>query len=311
MKRSFINLILFGGFLWSGSWLAAQDSRIYHLEPTVPPCAPTNLLLAANTPAAASRKWEELDDLGPEIQLARRPQPPRPTVFELSADTQYSFDSNILLMPRGQLSDGELSETLALAASPRLLPGWTTTAYLNQQFVRYNKNEIFDFDGQTAGLSLSHAVGHWCNWYGGFSASRLCAPGDGAEFFKEFDTVFGAWRSHALGRAVTVYYGYQFDWMPTHPMALTRIYNAGYGGINWQATSQLLVQLLYRLRAQDYLQSVRSDFDHSVNLTMTYTVNRYVAARIYAAYCDSTSNQSKFDYQSFTGGGGLTLTLKF
>ena len=285
---------------------------MYHLEPNVPPGATTNLLLAANTPPpeATARKWEELDDLGPEIQLARRAQP-RPTIFELSADTQYSFDSNILLTPRGQLCDGELSETLALAASPRLLPGWTTTAYLNQQFVRYNKNDTFDFDGQTAGLSLSHTIGHWGNWYGGFSASRLCAPGIGPEFFKEFDTVLGAWRSHALGRYVTLYYGYQFDWMPTHPMALTRIYNAGYGGCNWKVTDQLLVQLLYRLRAQDYLQSTRSDFDHSVNLTVTYTVNRFIAARVYASYGDSTSNQSKFDYQSFNGGGGLTLTLKF
>ena len=303
MKTSLSIAVTVVGLLVSGGWLAAQDSRVRHLDQGPPPGAATNLVAVAG-----AGKWDELDDLGPEIMLARRP---KPTVFEVSADTQYTFDSNMLLTPRGQLCDGELSETLAVAASPRLAPGLTTTVYANQQFVRYNRHTTFDFDAQTAGLSVSHPVGTWGNLYGGFAASRLCAPVDTQEFFKEYDLSFGAWRSHTVGRYVTVYYGYQFDWLPTHPMALTRIYNAGYGGVNVKITDKLLAQLLYRLRAQDYLQSIRSDLDHSVNLTLTYTVNRFIAARIYGSYGDSTSNETQYNYRSLTGGGGLTLILKF
>ena len=302
----FSTLVL--SFLLSAGWLAAQDSRMYHLEQGPPPGATTNLLLVANRPEAAARKVEELDDLGPELVLARRP---RATVFELSADTQVAFDSNMLLTPRNQLSAGELSATLALAASPRLLPGFTSTVFLNQQFVRYSAHTTFDFDSQTAGGSLSHPLGDWGNVYGGFSASRLCAPVDAVEFFKEFDTVFGIWRSQAVGKRVTVYYGYQFDWMPTHPSALTRVYNAVYGGVNVPVTDKLLAQLMYRLRLQNYLQSTRCDWDHMVNLTLTYTFNRFISTRIYGSYGNSSSNEAKFDYQSLTGGAGLTLDLKF
>jgi len=302
MKIPLSILVAVIGFLASSGGLTAQDSRLHRLDQPPPPGTATNMV------AAAAGQVDELDDLGPELMLARRP---KPTVFEVSADTQCGFDSNLLLTPSGQLSAGELSETLAVAASPRLVPGLTTTVYANQQFVRYSAHTLFDFDAQTAGLSLSHAVGSWGNLYGGLSANRLCAPVDTQEFFKEYDTVFGGWRGHSVGRRLTVYYGYQFDWMPTHPSALTRIYNAGYGGLNVKLTDQLLAQLLYRLRAQDYLQSKRSDFDHTVNLTLTYTVNQFIVARIYGSYGDSSSNESNYDYRSLTGGGGLTLILKF
>lgn len=278
----------------------------------------TNLMAATRgLTSPPAREWDNFDDLGPELTLARRP---KPTVFEFSADTQYSFVSNIALTPNNQKSDGELFETLSLSASPRLVPGLISKVFLNQQFIRYNTYTGTNFDGQTAGVSLSHPIGPNGNWftlYTEFAATRLCHPWDAGEFYKEFDTRLGLVRSQALGRYVTIYYGYQLDWLPSHPAMWTRVNNALYGGVNVLVTEKLQAQLFYRLRDQDYLQftPVRNDLDHLVNLTLSYTWNRYLVTRIYGSYGNSASNrsvyQSAYNYQVANGGGGLALSLKF
>ena len=110
---------------------------------------------------------------------------------------------------------------------------------------------------------------------------------------------------------MTVSYGYQLDWLPAHPSTSTRVYNALSGSLGVKITEQLLAQLYYRLRDQEYLQTTRNDLDHLVYLTFSYTYNQYLAARVYGSYGDSTSNLSDKDYRVLNGGGGLALSLKF
>ena len=307
------SLLFFLGFMVSASLLLAQDSRMQRLEQGPGPGGGmTNLQMGTSgLSGQAGRQGEDFEDLGPELILARRS---KPKIFEFSADTQYSFNSNILLTPRGAISDGELFETLALSASPRLIPNLTSTVYLNQQFVRYNhtSNRQYEFDGQTAGVSFGHPVGNWFNLTAGYLARRYCSPWDAMELSKEYDTSFGLWRSQGLGKYASIYYGYQLEWIPTNPSQQTRIYNQVYGGVNVPVTERFLAQLYYRLRHQDYLQSARNDLDHLVSLTFTYTWNQFIATRIYGSYADNSSNQAEtYSYRAASGGGGLALSLKF
>ena len=201
-----------------------------------------------------------------------------------------------------------------LAASPQLAPRLTSLVFLSQHFIRYNSHPLNDYDSQAAGVSLSYPIGpngEWFNLYAGFNANRLCYPVNAAEIFKEFDTLFGVWRSQALGRRVTLSYGYQLDWIPAHPSSWTRIYNAFAGSVNVKVTEKCQAQLYYRLRDQEFLQTTRNDLDHLVYLTFTYNYNRFVAARIFGSYGDSSSSRSANDYRVFNGGAGLALALKF
>lgn len=296
-------------FVVSGPLLMAQDARIHRLEQLPAPSVPTNLVTA--TSGGPGRAGEDLDDLGPELILARRPKPP---VFELSADTQYSFNSNIQLTKTHAESDGELDETLRVSASPSLVPHLTSMVYVNQQFIRYNTYAINDYDSQSAGVSLSYPLGpngSWGTLYGGFDANRLCYPVDAGEIFKEYDTLIGLWRSHMLGRRVALSYGYQLDWLPSHPSAWTRVYNALAGSLSVKITEKLNAQLYYRLRDQEFLQATRNDLDHLVYLTLSYTYNRFVAARLYGSYGDSSSSVPANDYRVTNGGAGLALSLRF
>ena len=297
------------GLLLSTGLLVAQDSRMLRLEQVPVSGAPTNVAPAVSQ--LPERAGESLEDLGPELILARRS---KPKVFELSADTQYAFNSNIQMTKQHQESDGEFDATVKLTASPRLLPQLTSMFYIDQQFIRYNTYHINNYDAQSAGLSLSHPIGPNGSWgavYGGFSATRLCYPLDAGEFYKECDTLIGWWRTQPLGKRVTLSYTYQLDWLPAHPSSSTRIYNAIAGSLGVKITDQFMAQLYYRLRDQEYLQTTRNDLDHLVYLTFSYTYNQYLAARVYGSYGDSTSNLSDKDYRVLNGGGGLALSLKF
>lgn len=295
------------GLLWLGvSQLAsAQDSRVNVLDRGLPVGPSTNLPAAASM---AAQPAADGNDLGPEQTLFRRP---RPKYFDVFSDTQYAYNSNVLLTPRAALGDGELYETLSLAASPVLVPKLTSTVYVRQQFVRYSRYDVFDFDAQTAGLALSYPLRNWCSVYGGFSASRLISAQNDQEFFRQFDTVFGLWGQQKVGSRMLLYYGYQFDWLPTSVPSLDRLYNALYGGLNVPLTDKLLAQLLYRLQLQTYLGSARTDWNNLVNLTATYTFNPWVATRVFVSYGDNLSSQAVFSYRAVNAGAGLTLDFKF
>ena len=151
----------------------------------------------------------------------------------------------------------------------------------------------------------------WGAVYGGFAASRLTADQSDAEFYREYDTVFGLWRQQRLGSRMILYYGYQLDWLPTNVPTLDRVYNALYGGLNVPLTDKILAQLLYRLQVQTYLGADRTDWNHQVNLAVTYAFNRWIAARAFASYGANHSTQSVFSYRAVNAGAGLNLDFKF
>lgn len=286
--------------------LSAQEWRMRPVEPLPPPAVDTNNVETLNPREVGEAG--ETTDLGPQIVLQRHPNPP---FLSLSSDTQYLFDSNVGLTPNHQVSDALFFETLSAAFTPHLVEQLSSAIYLRQQFVRYDEQSILDFDAQTAGLSLAYPVNSWFTAYGGFAASRLFSRQNGDEFYKEFDTQFGLWRSQALGRRISLYYGYQFDWLPSQPSDLTEVEDALYGGINLQPIDRLTAQFLYRFRVRDYLQVGRTDLDHLVSLAVTYTFCRYASVRAYATYGDNDSNKNEFDYRVANAGGALSLSVKF
>jgi hypothetical protein len=126
----------------------------------------------------------------------------------------------------------------------------------------------------------------------------------------------GFWHGQPLGRGLSLYYGYQFDWLASSGSDLTQsdlsqVENAIYGGVNWQIINQWTAQFLYRFRARDYLQAGRTDFDHLVSLAVTYAFNRYASIRAYASYGNNDSNKNEFDYDVANAGGGLNLSVRF
>ncbi|MGA2220280.1 MAG: outer membrane beta-barrel protein [Verrucomicrobiia bacterium] len=297
-------------FLLAATRLTAQDWRTGHPDQVPPLVVQTN-----NLGTLAPREvgeTAETSDLGPQVILQRRPQQP---LFSVYSDTQYLYDSNVGLTPNHGMnnasSDEVFFQTFGASFTPHLVDGLTSALYARQQFVRYDQQSILDFDAQSGGLSLGYPVGNWFTVYGGFEASRLFTRQKDVEFYKDFDTQFGLWRSQPLGQRLLFYYGYQLDWLPAHPSDLTELDDALYGGINLQLIDRLAAQFLYRFRVRNYLQTSRTDLDHLVSLALSYPFNRYISVRVYVSYGENDSNKSEFDYHVVNAGGGLNLSASF
>jgi hypothetical protein len=215
-------------------------------------------------------------------------------------------------VPSGEDEDAVFVETLGASFTPRLVKSLVSTFYFRQQFIRYDSLSRFDFDAQTAGLSLQHPVPNWFILSGGVEAERYYAPrGTGNEFLRDINLNLGIRRGQYLHERVFLYYGYQFNWLPTTPVTLSRLDNALFVGVNIALQEKLTLQLAYRLRGAAYYQDSRFDYDHSLNATLLYKFNNYVNARAYVSYVNNSSDNPNSEYRALSAGGGLGLSVAF
>lgn len=301
MTTKFIALIT--GVVLASAAVRAQEPQMRQLESLPPPATLSN-----RVPAAATVPVGEQADLAPVLVLQRRPPPP---LFQAYSDSQFFFDSNLLLTPAFRLQDGVYFQTVGAAVSPRLADGLTSTVFARQQFLRYLDYSALDFDAQTVGAALSYPVRDWFTVYGSFAADRLYLRSNEIEFYKEFATEFGLWRSERLCTRAALYYGYQLDWLAARPAALAQIENALYAGLNVTLCPKLTGQVLYRFRLRDYEHNNRSDLDHLVGVALVYGICRNASVSAYANYGDNNSNFNQFNYRVLNAGGGLNLSVRF
>ncbi len=273
-------------------------------------------------PATQSTVKESPDDTTDENELGEvlfLRSPARPKLFKVSSDTQYLFTSNILLLPnlKPQLKaeqDSLLLQTFGLSFSPQLLDKLTSTVFLRQQMAQYSAHDEDDFDAQTAGLQLSYPVKDWFDCYAGFSAGRMVLQKHDDEFYKAYDAQFGLWRTQPLCSRASVFFGYQYDWVPASPSELSRADNSLYVGANAALLKKLNAQLLYRLSFQDYNHfsgEHRSDRNQLVTFALNYAFNDYVSIHAFTDYGHNDSNFKSRTYGIFDAGGGLNLSLRF
>lgn len=247
-------------------------------------------------------------DLGRQVLLRRHPAA-RP--WRVSSTSDFLYHSNILLLEQGRLDDGVFQQTLEAAWSPRWSPDWLATVYARYILVRYTDHDDLDFDGNEVGASVSYRLPHQFNLYGGLRALRLYLSDGNDEFFKGIDLAAGIWRGHAWWDRTWFFYGYQLDWRPTSPGRLDRVDNAGFVGLKFFPTSQWQLQLLYRLRWEEYLQDSRSDLNQLLSLSAAYEFNDFITIRAAGEYGWNHSSAPNFDYHHLAGGGSLRLQIRF
>ena len=256
------------------------------------------------------------DDLDREFGDIVLLQPAQPHQWlQVTSDSEYIYTSNELLLPDTGLlpaqNDGLFYESLGLNVTPPKIGQLSSLLFARQEFVRYTKNQQYDFDAQTAGLQLSHPVADWFSIYGGGSAERLYQISNHHTFFKDYDAQFGLWRQQKVCDNLAVFGGYQFDWRPSTPGQYTRSDNTPFAGVIANLLPNLTAKLQYLLSAREYGKVSRNDINQTADLTLTYTFNEYVALTAFTRYSHNDSNVAADSYDLFEGGGGLKLTVSF
>jgi len=254
---------------------------------------------------------QEGDELGRQTLLRRRSHR---QMFRAYSDTQYLYTSNVLLADGEFIQVGDDSvflEDVGASFSPALIEPLVSSLYYNHNLTRFNSFSEFDFDADTAGLHLGLPVADLFTLYGDFSATRYYYREHGHEFYKFYNTELGIGREQRLSRRASLDFGYQLDWRPSSPSELNRIDNAVYLGANFALVDKLTAQFYYRIRVREYYQDSHTDLDQILNLTLVYSFNDYISARISATYGLNSSSESVRDYNVYNAGAGLNLNIKF
>ncbi|MCS7047925.1 MAG: hypothetical protein NZ483_01350 [Verrucomicrobiae bacterium] len=251
---------------------------------------------------------EEGGDLGRQVLLRRHPSA---RALRLSSTSDWFYHSNILLLEQGRLDDGVFQQTFEAAWSPRWDSAWLGTVYARYVLVRYHDHDELDFDGNEVGVTLSHRLWYQANVYGGLRGLRLYLEDGEDEFFKGLDLMVGIWRGHAWWERTWFFYGYQLDWRPTSPGSLHRVDNAGYVGLKFFPAAAWHVQLLYRLRWEEYVEVSRSDLNHLLSISATWDPTEFFRLRVSGEYGANHSGAPNFDYSYLAGGGSVQLQIRF
>src|SRR5258708_17001691 len=151
--------------------VAAQDS--------------TNLPAAAASPTSAQTQPAQpeahppepafgagISELGRQTILEPRR---RPRLFRVYSDTQYLYDSNVLLADGDFIQVGDDSvfvEDAGVSISAPLVQPLSSSVYYHHNLARYDEFSQFDFDADPGGLHLAYPIQDLFPLSADFSASR-------------------------------------------------------------------------------------------------------------------------------------------
>jgi hypothetical protein len=279
-----------------------QRRELERLELPLPP-APKEEVTPELTPEEA-----EEDELGIQQLLRRIPRPPW---ISLSSDSQIVYVSNVLLSPSDRENDVLFAQTFELAVTPPRMKNPSLRLFGRQQFFRYDDFSRLDFDAETVGLLLSHAVNENVTIYGGYSGLWLNRRWWGSQFYREGGARAGVLLTKIVGNRVGFFGGAQFDYYHAHPNAFDRHTYYAILGSRVALTRRVLAESFYRLQFEDYKNSPREDFRHLLGAALVYNISPYASARAVVSHVWNESTDNLRDYRVFNGGGALNLSVKF
>ena len=310
---------------------AIQQRR--QLEPTAPWSPDTN--------GVPELYAGESSDLGPQsvLQLKHRRQ-----LIEAFADVQYFYTDNMFLANQGKQGADVLVSTVqaALAPSPyQLSDGFLSprVGYQHQWFAYglagsqevfaqiinppLAKNvglDYFDFNAQTFFADVAWSRQHWTFAVGGDFRQLMDSEGY-REFYQEYVPHCSVRRDFATSQNTALSLAYEGDYRLTDsqyvPPATGGNYNdrtdhslslAG----SWRLCRHVILQPSYRFQFTHFTRTDRSDFLHTIGLTLYCPITDNLTVRAYVAY-DNVKTDGAYvqSYQKLDAGGGLNLTVRF
>ena len=279
----------------------AQEAQRRQFEATpVQPLAPL-------APQASLPEVED-QEIGNQFLLKRRAAIPQ---FSVSGDAQYFYNDNPKLQDSGNAAgDLVFVGSSTLAWNPTWIKGANVSAFVRQQFFRYNANSVLDFDSTSGGLAVGTAVKDWFNVSYGFTGTKLDSRSTDAVFYKELDSSLVFSRVEKFAQRFALPYGYTFDYYATDPGSYTRATHGFFAGLNCAITPKLLAQVFYRLQLEEYQSVSREDQAHIISATVTYYITDWASVRAFMSWSTNHSNES-FSYDSLNSGLGVSLVWRF
>jgi hypothetical protein len=222
------------------------------------------------------------------------------------------FTNNVALARSGTISDvfgvfdGSVSWVPKLGKELQLQVGARSSIF------RYNDTSALDFEALGAGVGLAWTP-DWAQGIGFFGRYDFTELLDkhSDELLSDHEFTLGAQKTFVLGRSHAFALGVIGSAGISDPFAEQRDQVGGFIGYHLQITRKIETDLAYRLGYYFYNDGGRRDLNGVFSASAAYHLTNWAAITAFLALGDNWSNKSAFDYQVFTGGGGLSLNVRF
>jgi hypothetical protein len=252
-----------------------------------------------------------------DISLVNRQ--PVPKMFSLSTNQSFNFTSNAFLVPNGEQSsffwNGRIDATLVPYSTRDFAPSLT----FEQDFFRYTKFSLLDFDSQTLVFDMKYDLNRQDSWFVnlGYLVSRLYSPHDGiGEFYKYGLLNASITNFRQLGR-YPVYFSFSLgsNWRHGDPSAFDRITGYLNAAVLYIPIEHVQVTGFIRPEGQFYtndpVEASRKDFNLNVGSAVSWTPIENVSFGVTATYVGNFSTLGARQYNVFAPSIAVAARIAF
>jgi len=276
----------------------------------------------------------ENSDIGPQHILRLVP---RPTYFEVKADSQYLYTDNAKLSQHPTVPATEFVNTISAAFAPtpyKWGPGrFAPSIGFSSQWYDYGLGNhdlsVMDFNVQTVFATAKYLFPNNWQLYGEFDYTRLLDQANYEEFYHDFTPSIGVQRLYAVGEKGVLAAGLQADYHdswtvnPPHDSQdrMDEFFNVSF---SYQLARQLVLQPYYRFEYTYYRfatspnginhASGRDDYLNSFGLIAAYNF-KFIPGLVFKGFVNDdikeTDDALAYKYHDYNIGAELAYTVRF
>lgn len=294
---------------------------------------PQNTLQQVNPPAegpvnplVTTSLRGENDDLS-GLQVVK--SYPIPKTLTFSTDQSVFWTDNAFLTKNFTESSFGYNGRLRLSYVPYSTRDWTPTISFEQQFIRYDRTSVLDFDGQTAQLASHYDIvkdKSW-SWDASYSLQRLYTERlHAGEFYKEsfFDNSINYIKMISKDHNIFFLGSYEIGWRLTDPQRYSRIDNSLLASLIYLPVPQVRIQAYLRPAIYAYTddqeinfdtgelqERSRTDYNVSTGFNVGYSPIKQISLNANLNWTGNYSDVGFREYNAVTPGFGVSGAIGF
>ena len=281
-----------------------EQSRLF--QRTVPPIPNVN---AEGMPVAGEEELPSTDESFGKQQILKTQEKVRD--FVLSGDASLFYTSNVALASRDEVDDGFFVGGAGLSWTPRLNRELQMLAGVRASIFRYFNTSELDFQSVGAGVGAA-----WTppNMWGIGLIARYdfteLIDRHSDELLQDHEFSLVAQKIFVLGRSHALTFDLIGSVGISDPFAEQRDQIGFAIGYHLQLARNFVADFGYR-NSWYFYNNGRSDLNQVFSLALRYYLTSWAAMEGFMSGAINNSNRSAFDYDVFTSGGGVGLTIRF
>ena len=250
-------------------------------------------------------------DLGLQMILKRQE---RARIFWAMVNAGVFATDNAARLPDNAQDDVYFSSLIGLGAQPALGNNWFLNVALTQEFYRYDKFDVLDFESSEAGVGLIKVFADFHDVVAGirYGYRRLTDGDFGEETYMRHGPSLTLQKVFVLDRKNSFYLAGTADFdVAADPDVLERFEYSAQAGYDFRLTHTTKLSLFYRFGWRDYQNAPIDEANHIVGAAATWRPNDWAQLELSATWSDNNSESDLLDYQAGSAGIAGNLRVQF